>query len=91
MDGEKVRAGRVAAANYEVSADVALVAEKMLLEHGHAGDDAGFAVGGEGVEFEVGGGECGGEFGVCGCTGAGTPDFGGYVMKFFAVLEWEEV
>jgi len=87
VDSEEVRAGGVAAADDEVGADVALVAEEMLLEHGHAGDDAGFAVGGEGVQFEVGGDQGGGEFGVCGCTGAGAPYFGGYVVQFFAVLE----
>jgi hypothetical protein len=38
----------------EVGTDVALVTEKVLLEHGHAGHDAGLAAGGEGVQLEVG-------------------------------------
>ena len=77
----------VAACYHEVRADVALVAEEMLLQHCHDGDDAGFTAGGEAVEFEVGGDEGGGEFGVgCG-AGAGAPDLGGDVVEFFAVLE----
>ncbi len=43
VDGEEVGAGRVAAGDDEVGANVALVAEQMLLEHGHAGDDARLA------------------------------------------------
>jgi len=66
---------------------VALVAEEVLLEHGHAGDDAGGAAGGEGVQFEVGGDQGGGEFGVGGGAGAGAPDLGGDVVEFFAVLD----
>lgn len=38
------------------------------------------------MELEVGGDERGGEFGVCGCAGAGAPDSGGEVVEFFAVL-----
>lgn len=77
----------IAACHYEVCADVALVAEEVLLEHCHDGYDAGFAAGGEAVEFEVGGDEGGGEFGVgCG-AGAGAPDLRGDVVEFFAVLE----
>lgn len=53
VDCEEVSAGRVNAGNDEVCADVSLVAEQMLLEHGHAGHDAGFAAGREGMEFEV--------------------------------------
>lgn len=49
VDGEEVGAGGVDAGDDEVGADVALVAEEVLLQEGHAGDDAGFATGGEGV------------------------------------------
>ena len=65
---------------------MALVAEEVLFEHGHAGGHARFAAGGKGVQFEVGGDEGGGEFGVGGRAGAGAPDLGGDVVEFFAVL-----
>lgn len=65
---------------------MALVAEEMLLQHRHAGYDAGCAASGEGVEFEVGRDDGGGEFGVGGCAGAGAPDAGGDVVEFFAIL-----
>lgn len=45
VDGEEVGASGIAASNDEVGTDVTLVAEEVLLEHGHAGDDAGFAAG----------------------------------------------
>lgn len=86
MDCEEVGAGRVAAGDYEVCADVALVAEEVLLEHGHDCDDARFAAGGERVQFEVRGHERGGELGVGGGAGAGTPDLRGDVVKLLAVL-----
>lgn len=86
VDGEEVGARGVAAGNDEVGADVALVAEQMLLEEGHAGDDAGLAAGGERVQLELGGDEGGGELGVGGGAGAGAPDLGGDVVKLFAVL-----
>lgn len=86
VDGEEVGAGRVAAGDDEVRANVALVAEEVLLEEGHAGDDAGLAAGGEGVQLELGGDEGGGELGVGGGTGSGTPDLGGDVVKLLAVL-----
>lgn len=86
VDGKEVGAGRVAAGDDEVRANVALVAEEVLLEEGHAGDDAGLAAGGEGVQLELGGDEGGGELGVGGGTGSGTPDLGGDVVKLLAVL-----
>ena len=86
MDCEEVASRRIAPCYDEVGADVSLVSEEVLLEHGHDGDDAGFAVGGEGVELEVGGDEGGGEFGVGGCTGAGAPNLGGDVVELLAVL-----
>jgi len=58
----------------------------VLLEHGHAGDDAGLAAGREGVQLEVGGDDGSGEFGVGGCSGAGAPDLRGDVVELFAVL-----
>jgi hypothetical protein len=66
---------------------MSLVSEEMLLEHGHAGDDSGFAACGEGVQFEFGRDEGGSEFGICGGSGSGTPDLRRDVMKLFAVLE----
>lgn len=86
VDGEEVGARGVAAGDDEVGADVALVAEQVLLEECHAGDDAGLAAGGERVQLELGGDEGGGELGVGGGAGAGTPDLGGDVVKLFAVL-----
>jgi hypothetical protein len=65
---------------------VSLVAEQMLLEHGHACHDAGIAACGEGVELDVGGNQGCGEFSVCCSTGAGTPYLGRDVVEFFAVL-----
>lgn len=41
VDGEEVGAGGVDASNNEVGTDVALVAEEVLLQKGHAGDNAG--------------------------------------------------
>lgn len=80
-------AGGVAAGYDEVCADVALVAEEVLLEHGHDGDDTRLAAGGEGVELEVGGDDGGGEFGVCGGTGTCTPDLRRDVVELLAVLQ----
>ena len=65
---------------------MALVAEQVLFEHRHAGDDAGFAAGAEGVQFEVRGDEGGGEFGIGSGAGAGAPDLGGDVVELFTVL-----
>jgi hypothetical protein len=59
----------------------------MLFEQGHDGGDAGFAACAEGVQFDVGGDEGGGEFGVGCCAGAGAPDLRGDVVEFFAVLQ----
>jgi hypothetical protein len=39
------------------------------------------------VQFEVGGDEGGGEFGVGGGAGAGTPDLRRDVVEFLTVLE----
>jgi hypothetical protein len=86
VDGEEVCARGVDAGDDKVCADVALVAEEVLLEHGHACDDAGLAAGGEGVQFEVRGDDGRGELGVCGRAGAGAPDVGGDVVELLAVL-----
>lgn len=42
VHGEEVAAGGIAACDDEVCANVALVAEEVLLEHGHDGRDARF-------------------------------------------------
>ena len=86
VDGEEVVARGVAAGDDEVCADVALVAEEVLFQHRHDGDDARFAAGGEGVQFKVGADQGGGELSICGRAGAGAPDVGGDVVEFFAVL-----
>lgn len=86
MDGEETDARGVNAGNHQIRADVALVAEEVLFEHGHTGDDSWGAAGGEGVQFDVGADQGGGEFGVCGGSGSGTPDLGGDVVEFLAVL-----
>jgi hypothetical protein len=78
--GEEVSTSGVNACYDEVCADVALVAEQMLFEHGHAGYNAGLAAGGQGVQLEVGGDDGGGEFGVGGGSSSGTPDLGGDVV-----------
>lgn len=86
VDSEEPDACGIDAGNNEVCPDVALVAEEVLFEKGHHGDYAGLAAGAEGVELQVGGDQCGGEFGVgCG-AGAGAPDRGRDVVQFFAVL-----
>jgi len=87
VDGEEMCAGGVDTRNNEVGANVTLVTEQVLLQHGHAGDDAGLAASGEGVQFEVGGDDGGGELGVCGGTGTGTPNVRGDVVEFLAVLQ----
>lgn len=86
VHGEEAHTGGVHAGHDEVGADVALVSEEVLLQHRHHGDDAGFPARREGVEFEVGGDEGGGEFGVGGGACSGTPYLGGDVVEFFAVL-----
>ena len=87
MDGEEMCAGGVDTRNNEVGANVTLVTEQVLLQHGHAGNDAGLAAGREGVQFEVGGDDGGSELGVCGGTGTGTPNVRGDVVEFLAVLQ----
>ena len=86
VHGKEVGACGVHAGNDEVSANVTLVAEEMLLQHRHAGDDARFAAGREGVQFEVRRDDGSGELGVCGGSCAGAPDVGGDVVEFLAVL-----
>jgi hypothetical protein len=81
-------AGGVNACNDQVGANVTLVAEQMLLQHGHAGNDAGLAAGGKGVQFEVGRDDGGGELGVCGGTGTSTPNVRGDVVELLAVLRY---
>jgi len=85
---EEVCSGRVASCHHKICANVTLVAEQVLFEHGHDGDNARFATSGEGVEFEVGGHERSGKLSVGGGTGTGTPDLRRDVVKLLAVL-WE--
>lgn len=54
VDGEEVGTGGVAAGDDEVGADVTLVAEQVLFQHCHDGNDARFTVGTKGVQFNVG-------------------------------------
>lgn len=80
VNGEESYPGGVDAGNDEVCADVALVAEEVLLQHGHAGDDSWFAAGRESVQFEVGGDDGGCELGVSRCAGTGAPYLRGDVV-----------
>lgn len=82
---------RITSCHDQVGADVTLVAEEMLLEHCHDGDDTWLAAGGESVEFEVGGHERGREFGICCCSGARAPYLGRDVVEFFAVLDIDKI
>ena len=86
VHSEQVHAGGIHACHDEVRPDVALVPEEVLLEHGHAGHDAGLAAGREGVQLDVRSDQGGCEFGVCGCAGARAPDLGRDVVEFLAVL-----
>jgi hypothetical protein len=86
VDGEEVGARRVYARDDEVGADVALVAEEVLLEEGHARHHARLAACREGVEFQLRRDERRGELGVCGGSGSRAPDLGGDVVQLFAVL-----
>lgn len=86
VHGEEVGAGRVDAGHDQVGADVALVAEEVLLEQRHARHDAGLAARRERVQLQVGRDEGGGELGVGGGAGAGAPDLGSNVVQLFAVL-----
>jgi hypothetical protein len=86
VDGEKTDACRVNARDDQIGADVSLVSEEVLLQHGHAGDYSWGPARRQRVQFDVGADQGGCEFGVCSCTGSGTPDLGGDVVKFLAVL-----
>jgi hypothetical protein len=86
VDGEEVGARGVDARDDQVGADVALVAEQVLLQHGHGGHDARLAAGAEGVQLEVRRDDGGGELGVGGGTGTRAPDVRGDVVQLLAVL-----
>jgi hypothetical protein len=81
-----VRAGGVHARDDEVGADVALVAEQVLLEHRHAGHYAGLAAGREGVQLQLRADQGGCELGVGGRARARAPDVGRNVVQLLAVL-----
>jgi hypothetical protein len=88
VDSEEMCAGGVDTRNDEIGANVTLVAEQVLLQHGHAGNDAGLAASGEGVQFEVRGDDGRGELCVCGGTGTSAPNVRGDVVEFLAVLQY---
>ncbi len=82
----EAHASGINARHDEVCADVALVAEQVLLQHRHDGRDARRAAGAETMELQVGGCDGRGELGVGGGAGASAPDLGGDVVQFLAVL-----
>lgn len=51
VDGVEADAGGIDTSDDEVSADVALVAEEILFEHGHACNNTGGSAGGERMEL----------------------------------------
>lgn len=89
VNSEQMASCRIAPCHHEICADVSLVPEEMLFEHCHDCNDARFTAGREGVEFEVGGDQGGGEFGVGCCAGAGAPDLRGDVVEFLTILAGE--
>jgi len=86
VNGEEVGSSGIATGDDEVGSDVALIAEQMLFQHGHDSNDARFAVGAESMQLHIGRDDGGGELGICGSTRTCTPDLGGDVVKFFAIL-----
>lgn len=64
MDSKEVHTGRVDARNDKVGANMAMIAEEVLLKEGHTGYHARLAAGRERVEFELGGDYCRGELGT---------------------------
>jgi hypothetical protein len=86
VNGEQADARGVDARHDEVRADVALVAEQVLLEHGHAGDDAGLAARRERVQLQLRRDERRCEFRVGRRPGARAPDLRRDVMELLAVL-----
>lgn len=86
VDGEEVGAGGIAAGDDEVGANVALVAKEVLLEHGHAGDDAWLTAGRERVQFELRRDERRRELGVGGRAGAGAPNLRRNVVQLLTIL-----
>ena len=74
VDGKEMRAGWIDTCYNKVCADVSLISEEMLLQHGHASDDTRLAASGEGVEFEVRGNDGGSEFCVGGGSSSCTPN-----------------
>ena len=90
MHGEEPHPRRVHARDDEVGADVALVAEEVLLQHRHARHHPRLAARRQRVQLQVRGDERGGEFRVGGRAGACAPDLRGDVVEFFAVLLGEK-
>lgn len=86
VDGIQAHACGVHPGDHQVSANVALVSEEVLLQHRHTCDDAGFPAGREGVEFQVRGDDGGGEFRVGGGASARAPYLRSDVVKLLAIL-----
>ena len=86
MHREQLRTRGIHPGHNKIRPDVPLVAEEVLLQHGHAGDDARLAAGGERMQFEIRGDEGGCELSVSGCAGAGAPDLGSDVMELLAIF-----
>lgn len=83
---EQVRARRVAAGHDQVRANVALVAEEVLLQHRHARHHARLAARRQAVQLQLRRDERRRELGVGGGSGARAPDLRRNVVQLFAVL-----
>jgi hypothetical protein len=86
MNGEEMNACRIHTCDHEISADVALVSEKVLFQHRHTSDYARQPASGKRVQFNVGADESGGKLGIGGRSGAGTPNLGCYIVQFLTIL-----
>lgn len=86
VNGEEVGAGGVDAGDNQVGANVALVAEQVLLEQRHAGHNAWLAARRQRMQLQVGRDQRCRELGVGGSAGARAPDLRRDVMQLLAVL-----
>lgn len=86
VHAEESNAGGIDASNDEICTDMALVAEQMLLQHRHTGDNARRATSGESMKLKIRGDECCSEFGICSGTSTSAPDLRSNEVKLFAVL-----
>ena len=85
-DGVELGAVQIEAAEHERSANLALVSEQHLLEHGHGGVDAAGAAGQQAVQSKFGRDEGGGELCVGGRAGSAAVHVRGEVVDLLAVL-----